>query len=169
MIFFSNYFLSRTDLPLYAISEDGVLTRHATDLLDIPWEKMVTFYFGCSFSFDHMLVAANVPLRHMIEKGDPPVYLTEIPFLSQGPFTGNMVVSMRTIPREFVQKVAEVCVPLEFAHGAPIHIGDPKIIGIEDFWHPAFGDEPVVREDDALIFWGCGISATEVVASASMY
>ena len=80
-----------------------------------------------------------------------------------------MVVSLRTIPREFVQKVAEVCTPLDFAHGAPIHIGDPKIIGIEDFLHPPFGDGPVVREDDVFIFWGCGISATEVVTSASMF
>ena len=167
----SFFFLSfsRTDLPLYAISEDGVLTKHATDLLDIPWEDIVTFYFGCSFSFDHLLCASNVPVRHMIEKRDPPTYTSDIPFLPQGPFAGNTVVSLRTIPREFVQKVAEVCTPLDFAHGAPIHIGDPKIIGIEDFLHPPFGDGPVVREDDVFIFWGCGISATEVVTSASMF
>lgn len=79
------------------------------------------------------------------------------------------MVSLRTIPREFVQKVAEVCTPLDFAHGAPIHIGDPKIIGIEDFLPPSFGDGPVVREDDVFIFWGCGISGTEVVTSASMF
>ena len=78
-------------------------------------------------------------------------------------------MSLRTIPREFVQKVAEVCTPLDFAHGAPIHIGDPKIIGIEDFLPPSFGDGPVVREDDVFIFWGCGISGTEVVTSASMF
>ena len=130
---------------------------------------MVTFYFGCSFSFDHLLWASNVPVRHMMEKRDPPTYTSDIPFLPQGHFAGNMVVSLRTIPREFVQKVAEVCTPLDFAHGAPIHIGDPKIIGIEDFLHPPFGDGPVVCEDDVFIFWGCGISATEVVTSASMF
>ena len=130
---------------------------------------MVTFYFGCSFSFDHILVAANVPVRHMIEEFDVPVYISNIAFLPQGSFKGNMTVTMRLIPRVFIQKVAEVCVPLEFAHGAPIHIGDPSIIGIEDFLHPAFSDAPVVREDDALIFWACGISATDVVVSASMY
>lgn len=166
--FVSRYF-SRTDLPLYAVSEDGVLTKHATNLLKIPWEDMVTFYFGCSFSFDHLLLASNVPVRHMMEKRDPPTYTSDIPFLPQGPFTGYMVVSLRTIPREFVQKVAEVCTPLDFAHGAPIHIGHPKIIGIEDFLHPPFGDGPVVCEDDVFIFWGCGISATEVVTFASMF
>ena len=128
---------------------------------------MVTFYFGCSFSFDHELVAANVPVRHMVENFDVPTYLTKIHFLSQGPFSGDMIVTMRLIPRGFLQKVAEVCVPLEFAHGAPIHIGDLKIIGIEDYRQPAFGDEPVVREDDVMVFWGCGISGSEVVASAS--
>ena len=165
------FFPFRTDLPLYEIIEDGVLTRHASDLLDIPWDDMVTFYFGCSFSFDHMLVAANVPVRHMIEKDrEVAAYLSEIALLPQGAFTaGNMVVSLRVIPREFIQKVAEVCVPLEFAHGAPIHIGDPSIIGIDDFLHPPCGDAPVVRENDALIFWACGISAVEIVASASTY
>ena len=161
------FFLFRTDLQLYGIIEGGVLTKHVNNLLDIPWEDMVTFYFGCSFSFDHVLVAAKVPLRHMLEKFDIPVYLSKIPFLPQGSFTGDMIVSMRPISRKFVQKVAEVCVPLDFAHGAPIHIGDPKIIGIEDFLHPVGGDEPVVLEDDVLLFWACGISATEVVMSAS--
>ena len=64
------------------------------------------------------------------------------------------MVSLRTIPREFVQKVAEVCTPLDFAHGAPNHIGNPKIIGIKDFLHPLFGDRPVVREDDVFYFLG---------------
>lgn len=76
---------------------------------------------------------------------------------------------MREIPREFIQKVADVCTPLEFAHGAPIHIGAPKIIGIEDFQHPATGDAPVVAENDVPVFWGCGISATDAIASASTY
>ena len=137
--------------------------------MDIPWEDMVTFYFGCSFSFDHMLVAAQVPVRHMIEKKDPAVFLSKIPFLPQGPFSGDMVVTLRAIPREFIQKVAEVCVPLEFAHGAPVHIGDPTMIGIEDVQHPAIGDCPIVDEHDVLVFTGCGISATEVIASASTY
>ena len=137
------------------------------NVLEIPWDDMVTFYFGCSFSFDHMLVAAQVPLRHMIAKQDPPAYISGIPLIPQGYFSGNMVITLRIIPREFVQKVAEVCVPLDFAHGAPIHIGAPTFIGIEDFQHPAIGDEPIVGEHDVLVFWGCGISATEVMASAS--
>ena len=58
---------------------------------------------------------------------------------------------------------------MDFAHDALNHIGDPKITGIENFLHPSLGDGPVVREDDVFIFWGCGISATEVVTSASMF
>ena len=130
---------------------------------------MVTFYFGCSFSFDHFLVAAQVPIRHMIEKCDPAVYVTKIPLQPQGSFSGNMTVTMRQIPRKFIQKVAEVCIPLDFAHGAPIHIGAPAIIGIEDFLHPAYGDEPIVTEHDVTVFWGCGISATDAIESASAY
>ena len=78
-------------------------------------------------------------------------------------------MSLRTILWKFVQNVAEICTPLDFAHGAPNHIGNPKIIGIKDFLHPPFGDRPIVREDGVFIFWGCGIFATEVVTSASMF
>jgi len=159
----------RTDLPLYAVIDNGIVSRHVRDLLEIPWEDLVTFYFGCSYSFDHFLVAAQVPIRHMIEKRDCPVYVTKIPLQPQGSFSGNMTVSMRQIPREFIQKVAEVCTPLDFAHGAPIHIGAPAIIGIEDFQHPACGDAPIVAEHDVSVFWGCGISATDAIASASTY
>lgn len=161
-------FDSRTDLPLYTVSEDGNVSRHVDDVLEIPWEDMVTFYFGCSFSFDFMLVAAQVPIRHMTGKEDVPVYVSKIPLIPQGCFSGDMVVSMRAIPREFVQQVADVCVPLEFAHGAPIHIGAPAIIGIEDL-QPAFSDRPIIGERDVLVFWGCGISATYAIASASTY
>lgn len=157
----------RTDLLLYAVSENGVDTGIKENLLEIPWDDMVTFYFGCSYSFDHFLVTAKVPLRHMIQKQDPPIYLTGIPLIPQGPFSGNMIVTMRAIPRKFVPKVAEVCVPLDFAHGAPIHIGSPALIGIEEFHNPPIGYKPVYDEDDVLVFWGCGISGSEVMASAS--
>ncbi|KAJ7388897.1 hypothetical protein OS493_035044 [Desmophyllum pertusum] len=78
----------RSDLPLYAVSEDGILTRHVGDLMDIPWEAMVTFYFGCSFSFDHMLVAAQVPVRHMIKKKIPRCSLVKYRFSPRGLFWG---------------------------------------------------------------------------------
>lgn len=135
-------------------------------MLEIPWEDIVTFYFGCSYSFDHFLVAAQVPIRHMIEKTNSPVYVSKIPLYPQGSFSGNMTVTMRQIPREFIQKVAEVCTPLDFAHGAPIHIGAPTLIGIEDFENPSSRDAPVVGEHDVPVFWGCGISATDAIASA---
>lgn len=156
----------RTDLLLYAVSENGVDTGIKENLLEIQWDDMVTFYFGCSYSFDHFLVTAKVPLRHMIQKQDPPIYLTGIPLIPKGPFSGNMIVTMRAIPRKFVPKVAEVCVPLDFAHGAPIHIGAPALIGIEEFHNPPIGNKPVYDEDDVLVFWGCGISGSEVMASA---
>lgn len=156
----------RTDLPIYAVSENGIHIGIKENLLEIPWDDMVTFYFGCSYSFDHFLVAAKVPLRHMIKKQDPSVYLCGIPLIPQGPFSGNMIVTMRAIPREFVQKVAEVCVPLDFAHGAPIHIGAPALIGIEEFHNPPIGNKPMYDEHDVFVFWGCGISGSEVMAAA---
>ena len=138
-------------------------------MLEIPWEDIVTFYFGCSYSFDHFLVAAQVPIRHMIEKTNSPIYVTKIPLYPQGSLSGNMTVTMRQVPREFIQKVAEVCTPLDFAHGAPIHIGAPTMIGIEDFEHPAYGDAAIVAEHEVPVFWGCGVSATDAIASASTY
>ena len=65
---------SRTDLPIYKVFENGIEVKTVRDLLEYD-EKMcdfVSFYMGCSFSFDPALLQAGVPLRCL---GNVPAYV----------------------------------------------------------------------------------------------
>ena len=47
-------------------------------------------------------------------------------------------------------------------HGAPIHIGDPAVIGIGDIAHPHFGEPSTVHPEETPLFWACGVTAQTV-------
>jgi uncharacterized protein YcsI (UPF0317 family) len=47
-----------------------------------------------------------------------------------------MVVSVRPIPKSRINLVRELSARYPHAHGAPIHAGDPKAIGIADLSRP---------------------------------
>jgi len=51
-------------------------------------------------------------------------------------------------------------------HGAPVHIGDPALIGIRDLARPDYGDPVAVRPDELPVFWACGVTPQAVVAAA---
>ncbi len=43
-------------------------------------------------------------------------------------------------------------------HGAPIHFGDPSLIGISDINQPEFGDAVTIKPDEIPVFWACGVT-----------
>lgn len=43
-------------------------------------------------------------------------------------------------------------------HGAPVHIGDPRAIGIQTIDQPDFGDPVPIRDGEAPVFWACGVT-----------
>ena len=68
---------------------------------------------------------AGVPVRHIEENRNVPMYLTNIPCKSAGVFSGNIVVSMRPIPSRLVPLAVTTTAQMPRVHGAPIHIGCP--------------------------------------------
>ena len=48
-------------------------------------------------------------------------------------------------------------------HGAPIHMGDPAIIGIADVNKPDYGDAVEIREGEIPVFWACGVTPQAAV------
>ncbi|MCY1561294.1 putative hydro-lyase [compost metagenome] len=50
-------------------------------------------------------------------------------------------------------------------HGAPVHIGDPSLIGIADIGRPDYGDPVEIRAGEMPVFWACGVTPQSVVAS----
>ena len=51
-------------------------------------------------------------------------------------------------------------------HGAPVHIGRPELIGIEDIDSPWVGDRTEVKNDELPVFWACGVTPQSVVRQA---
>lgn len=151
------------DIPKYRVWEDGVMTGEYTDVSAFWRDDFVSFLLGCSFSFESELLEANVPVRHIEEDCNVPMFLTNIDCEPAGMFSGKMVVSMRPIPYSQVIKAVTVTEQVPKVHGTPIHIGAPEAIGIRDINKPDFGDPVTIREGEVPVFWACGVTPQSVV------
>jgi uncharacterized protein YcsI (UPF0317 family) len=158
----------RTDVARYRIYRDGVHTETVEDLSAVWRDDLVTFALGCSFSFESAILQAGIDIRHISAKRNVPMYETNVPTVGAGPFTGCMVVSMRAFPPSDAIKAIVLSDRYPLAHGAPIHIGDPAMIGIRDILHPEFGDEPVIADGDMLGFWACGVTPQLALRNAKL-
>ena len=151
------------DFPKYRIWKNGELADEVTDISDYWQEDFVYFLIGCSFSFESELLEANVPVRHIEEGRNVPMFNTNIELVPAGVFHGNMVVSMRPIPNDLVVKAVNVTAAMPRVHGAPIQIGNPSAIGIADISKPDYGDRVTVNEGEVPVFWACGVTPQNVV------
>ena len=156
----------RTDLPKYRIFRHGELEAEVEDIADYWRDDLVSFLLGCSHSFESALMAAGVPMRNIEEGKAPAVYTTNVPTTPAGAFSGPLVVSMRPIPEDKIVRAVQVTSRLPLAHGAPIHLGDPSVLGIDDLSRVDEGDAVEVRDGDVPVFWACGVTP-QVVARAS--
>ncbi|TLS38664.1 putative hydro-lyase [Pseudalkalibacillus caeni] len=152
----------RTDIPKYRLYKKGILTEEKTDLLDIWDENMVGFLIGCSFTFEEALIKNGIPMRHNEEQCNVPMYKTNIQSVKAGPFEGPMVVSMRPMKEKDVVRAVQVTSRFPAVHGAPVHIGNPQSIGINDINNPDFGDKVTIKDDEVPVFWACGVTPQAV-------
>jgi uncharacterized protein YcsI (UPF0317 family) len=130
----------RTDIPRYRVWRNGQLIEEPTDIMAHWRNDLVAFVIGCSFSFEEALIADGLSIRHIDEKRNVPMYRTSIACKSAGPFEGRMVVSMRPFkPAEAIRAI-QITTRFPSVHGAPVHIGKPELIGIEDIAKPDYGD-----------------------------
>ena len=122
----------RTDIPKYRIYRDGVFTEEVTDITEYWEDDMVGFLLGCSFTFETPLLESGIPIRHIEEKCNVPMYKTNIQCEKAGVFEGPTVVSMRPMSHEDAIRAIQITTRFPGVHGAPIHIRDPSQIGITD-------------------------------------
>lgn len=151
------------DLPKYRIYRNGELDGEYTDVEQFWREDLVSFLIGCSFSFESALLEAGVPVRHIEEGCNVPMYKTNIACTPAGVFHGNMVVSMRPLPYDQIVKATLITGDMPRVHGAPIHIGNPEAIGIHDLQHPDFGDMVTINDGEVPVFWPCGVTPQNVI------
>ena len=151
------------DIPKYRVYEKGVMTGEYTDVSSFWRDDLVSFLIGCSFSFEADLLETGVPVRHIEEGRNVPMFITNIPCVPAGVFHGNMVVSMRPLPYDQIVKSVLITGDMPRVHGAPIHIGDPSVIGIKDVMKPDFGDSVTINPGEVPVFWPCGVTPQSVV------
>jgi len=156
----------RTDLPRYRIYTDGQLADEVTDATPYWRGDLVAFLIGCSFTFEWALLDAGIPLWHMEHGKNVAMWRTTTECRPAGRFHGPMVVSMRPIRSGDVAKAVTVTARFPSAHGAPVHVGDPAVLGIRDLGRPDWGDPQPVGPGQVPIFWACGVTP-QAVALAS--
>ncbi len=94
------------------------------------------------------------------------MYRTSIATVPAGPFHGPMVVSMRPMTPADAIRAVQITSRYPQVHGAPVHIGLPRSIGIADLGRPDFGDPVEVRDDELPVFWACGVTPQAVAMAA---
>jgi uncharacterized protein YcsI (UPF0317 family) len=77
-----------------------------------------------------------------------------------------MVVSMRPFHPAQAIRAIQITSRFPAVHGAPIHIGLPELIGIQDLGKPDYGDCIELRSDELPVFWACGVTPQAVIVAA---
>lgn len=156
----------RTDLPGYRVYRDGVLEQEVPEISELWRDDLVSFLLGCSFTFEEALVRAGIPLRHIDRGENVSMYITNIDTQPAGAFSGPMVVSMRAIDHKKVVRSVQITSRYPDVHGAPVHIGDPEVIGIKDISKPDYGDPTEFKEGEVPVFWACGVTPQAVAVNS---
>jgi uncharacterized protein YcsI (UPF0317 family) len=154
----------RSDLPRYRVWRRGELVEEPFDLFHVWRDDLISFALGCSFSFEQALLEDGIELRHLTCGSNVPMYRTNIPCVSAGPFAGPLVVSMRPLKPLDAIRAIQITSRFPAVHGAPIHIGLPEAIGIKDLAKPDYGDAVPVKSDELPVFWACGVTPQAVIA-----
>ena len=156
----------RTDVPKYKVFKNGAFVETKNSVEDIWQDDFVTFLLGCSFSFENAFMKHGIPVRHIEQDRNVPMYITSKPCVSAGRFSGTMVVSMRPIPKHQVKEAIEITRMFPLAHGEPVQIGTPEAIGIKDINQPDFGDAVEMKKGDVPVFWPCGVTPQNAAKNA---
>lgn len=156
----------RTDLPRYRVWRDGVVVDEPANVRALWRDDFVAFAIGCSFSFEWALLADGIALRHVQQGRNVAMYRTNIATEPAGRFAGPLVVSMRPLRAADAIRAVQITSRFPSVHGAPVHLGDPALIGIDDLARPDYGEPVEVMPDELPVFWACGVTPQAALAAA---
>ena len=159
----------RSDVPLYNVYKNGDLFTSVRNINKYWNDSFIAFAIGCSFSFEDALLNAGLEIDHITNNKVVPMYRTNIKNKKSGPFNSKMVVSMRIFNQKDIDKIKQISGNFSFAHGEPVHIGNPNKIGIDNILNPDWGDTPRKKNDEEeYIFWACGVTPQNAIIEAKI-
>jgi uncharacterized protein YcsI (UPF0317 family) len=151
----------RTDVPRYAVYRQGKRVSEETDIKQLWQDDFVTFLIGSGITFDEALERAGVPTTK-----NRWVLRSTVPTVPAGRFHGDMVVTMRWLTPAQAITATQVTSRFPANHGAPLHVGDPSLIGA-DLAHPMFGGPvPEMPAGFVPVFWACGVTPQAAAEAA---
>lgn len=159
----------RTDVGEYIVFRDGIVADTPETIEDVWRDDLVAFVLGCSFSFESLLIAHGVRLRHLEEHDVSAMYVTDRDTLAVGPFSGKLVVSMRAMrPADAITAIL-VSDRYPAYHGRPVSIGLPSDLGIVDL-ADSYGGHGMIRimPDEIPVFWACGATGQIALQAARL-
>lgn len=157
----------RRDLPRYRVFRDGLPVADPLDVTDLWRADLVPFAIGCSLTFEADMVAGGVALRCHAPGVTCSAFDTSLPMHPVAPFGGSLVVSMRAIRVEQVPLAEAITREHPMAHGAPVHTGEPRAIGV-DLARPIDGIGLTdIQDGEVPVFWACGVSLERAIAHAA--
>lgn len=158
----------RSDVPRYRVWRDGRLVAEPLDISELWRDDFVAFVLGCSFSFEQALLDEGLPLRHVEQERNVAMFRTGLATTPAGPFEGPLVVTMRPFSAAHAIRAVQITSRFPAVHGAPVHLGDPRQIGIDDLARPDYGDAVEVRADEIPVFWACGVTPQAALENARL-
>ncbi|MEM6441142.1 MAG: putative hydro-lyase [Pseudomonadota bacterium] len=155
-----------TDAAGYVVWRDGEPVEERAEVASLWRDDLVAFALGCSFTFERALGEAGIAMRHIELDLTVPMFRTSIQTARRGAFGGGMVASLRGVPEAQLETAREVTGRYPWAHGEPIHVGDPAAIGISDIGSPDWGDPLPPAEGEVPVFWACGVTPQNALREA---
>ncbi len=156
----------RRDLPRYRVWRDGAIAGEPGEVASLWREDLVSIVLGCSFSFEQALMDEGIRLRHVEQGRNVAMFRTSIATTPAGRFHGPLVVTMRPLKAADAIRAVQITSRYPAVHGAPVHLGDPALIGIRDLSQPDYGDAVEVRADEIPVFWACGVTPQAALVQA---
>ncbi|XP_016061189.1 PREDICTED: UPF0317 protein C14orf159 homolog, mitochondrial [Miniopterus natalensis] len=157
---------ARVDCPQFRKYEFGACTGSLTSLEEYSEQlkDMVTFFLGCSSSLEGALEKVGLPRRDLVGHSHMGAYKTTVPCATIAGFGCPLVVTMRPVPKDKLERLVQASCSVMGEQGRPIHIGDPELLGIKDLSKPDYGDPVPCQPGDVPVFWPSQLTSLEAVS-----
>lgn len=157
-----------TDIPSYQVYRYGNTGIGVNNIADVWQDDFIYFLLGCSFSFEEALEKQGVEVRNITEGKNVPMYITNVDCKPVNQFRGKLVVSMRPMTLEDAEIAVTTCKRFPQVHGAPVAIGSPESLGINNLQQPDFGDAVTIKPNEVPVFWACGVTPQLALINAKL-